>query len=148
MKNKFASLALLVIIALFIWFCSEYWYQLVIVHGNSMAPTYKSGQFLLIKKYNNNYEIGDVIVFWNPEHDMILIKRIEACEGEHVLIDEKPYKLLEHEYYVLGDNRNESIDSRSKKIGIVKENQIIGIVINGDRKNASNNFSGWNGKKT
>lgn len=99
----------------------------------------------------------DVIVFPSKtETDTLIIKRVIGLPGESVQIDENgviyiddeileesygkevienpgmannPVVLGEDEYFVLGDNRNNSLDSRAEEIGVISKNSIIGKTI-------------------
>ena len=124
----------------------------VIVNGSSMAPTLKNSNILLLNKFNQKIKRFDIVVL-NENKDK-LIKRIIGLPGEtveykgyHLYINGKKindkfaidtgefyleddnFKLLKipvDKYFVLGDNRNNSIDSRS--FGLVDKNKIDGIV--------------------
>lgn len=122
------------------------------VDGASMNPTLENGQILLLDKMGNDYNRMDIIVFKYKNEK--LIKRIIGLPGETVLIkDNKIYinnnlvadysstvktadfdintlgitKVPDDSYFVLGDNRYNSTDSRI--IGVVKKNQVLGKVI-------------------
>lgn len=131
--------------------------QETIVNGSSMSPTLESADKLLIDKifYKvGELKRYDIIVF-DYHHSSVYIKRIIGLPGEKVTISEgKVYidgKLLkddplsadimsysgmakdgislgENEYFVLGDNRNNSYDSRYEQVGIVNKSSIIGKV--------------------
>ena len=131
--------------------------QETIVNGSSMSPTLESADKLLIDKifYKvGDLKRYDIIVF-DYHHSSVYIKRIIGLPGEKVTISEgKVYidgKLLkddplsadimsysgmakdgislgENEYFVLGDNRNNSYDSRYEQVGIVNKSSIIGKV--------------------
>lgn len=127
-------------------------FQLAFVNGNSMAPTMKAGQLLLINKIADveTYERGDIIIF--DVNGRKLIKRLIGLPGETVqIIDndiyinqekiqdyidvnieeygclKEPVTLKEDEYFFLGDNRNNSLDCR--ELGPIKKDNIIGKII-------------------
>lgn len=129
--------------------------QLAKVNGESMMPNFEPSQLLVVSKISSkdNYKRGDVIIFkYNGKK---LIKRLVGLPGEKVqIIDNDIYindskiedyvdikmteiennkltgegiTLKEGEYIFLGDNRNNSIDSR--RFGVVKKKDVIGKVI-------------------
>lgn len=126
--------------------------QLVCVSGSSMEPTYHHNDVLLIEKISNSYERFDVVVF--KEDKQILIKRVIGVPGDDVFIQDgdvyingellddvideyildpgiaqNQIILRENEYFVLGDNRNNSSDSRKPEIGTISTNDVFGKVI-------------------
>lgn len=128
----------------------------IIVNGESMIPTLKEKQILILNKYDKKYNRGDVVVvnYFNGEKEERLIKRVIGLPGEKVeynenklyindkkvedrfakdtenfelsYIDIDMKKIPEGYYFVIGDNRNNSIDSRI--IGLVKKEDIKGTV--------------------
>ena len=117
-----------------------------------MEPSYHNLQLVLINKQIKSYSRGDVIVFRKKGISGLLIKRVVACPGDNLIIkdgtlfvngqpvDDLPYidipgraekelSLEEGYYFMLGDNVNHSIDSRSDEIGDVAQTQIIGRVV-------------------
>ena len=126
------------------------------VIGTSMTPTLADGDQLIVEKvsyYFSEPKRYDIIVFPYPEEpDKHYIKRIIGLPGETVqiidgyvyingeLLDEHygnevmnnagiasdPIVLGEDEYFVLGDNRNNSEDSRYAAVGNIKRSDIDG----------------------
>lgn len=129
------------------------------ISSQSMLPALRPGQRILaMRVYNENrIKRGDVIIFRSDEVDDTLIKRVIGIRGDTVRVyldgtvsvnGEEPYVSNDGEasaechvpdegYFVLGDNREESRDSRHWRSPCVKAESIIGkaIIIPKDRKN-------------
>ena len=76
----------------------------------SMEPTLKKGSLIFGTRIFDDLETGDVIVF--TKEGMVMVKRIAAIAGETITIDGISYTVPENSYFVLGDNMEESKDSR------------------------------------
>lgn len=137
-------------VALIVIIFNAFFFQLCIVSGESMYPTFKDGNLLLINKCSDNYERYDIIVV--RSNHKLLIKRIIALPNETLQIDNNEIfingekikdvvdcvtepgiagveiKLSNEEYFVLGDNREHSTDSRDVSVGAIKTNSIIGKI--------------------
>ncbi len=145
-----------IVVALaFAWFCLTFFGTQVVMNGQSMQPLLNSGDVVLMNRLV--YEFGkpdrmDVVVFEREDKktnvkrvigipgDVVQIKdnriylngeRLEAEGLETVALAglaENPVELGEKEYFLLGDNRDSSEDSRFANVGNVKEEQIRGKV--------------------
>lgn len=135
------------------WYVSAYWYQLMLIQGESMAPTYHSFQIVVLDKHNEEFERGDVIAFYCKGLSCVLVKRLVALPGDEVEISNGKlyingelssiYKgsifeyageledciyLNSGEYIAIGDNVEESKDSRYNEVGRINKKDIIGKV--------------------
>lgn len=80
--------------------------------GNSMFPALKPGQNVLVNRFPKP-KVGDIIAIKDPRNNKILIKRISETKN--------------NKFFVLGDNKNESTDSRH--FGWITKKDIIGKVV-------------------
>ncbi len=149
------ALYLLAVVALTFLFV-QFVGQRTHVNGDSMNVTLEDGDNLIVDKLSYRFsdpERYDIIVFpYQYQEKTYYIKRIIGMPGETVqvidgmvyidgeMLDESygkevmeyagvasdPIELGEDEYFVLGDNRNNSSDSRDPSVGNIKEDQIIG----------------------
>lgn len=132
--------------------------RLAIVDGDSMNHTLHDKELLIISDLMYTPENNDIIVFTSPNYPEPIVKRVIATAGQTVDIDFDTWtvtvdgKILEEDYinrvsgimnssdvafpltvpegyiFVMGDNRNDSLDSRNSRIGFVDERFILGEV--------------------
>lgn len=153
-QNKKENLAyiipviILIIILFFIFFFRLRIYKIV---GSSMNPTLYENEFVL--SYKTTYKRQDIIAF--NHNQAIMIKRIIGLPKDKIDIKDDgtvyvnnmkisepyinakslgkveisfPYIVPENSYFVMGDNREHSLDSRTIPIGSINEEDIIGKV--------------------
>ena len=122
------------------------------IEGTSMEPTLVNGDIVLLTK-TTAFERGDLCGFsWNNK---LLIKRVIGIPGDWIEIDtdgtvylngekldepyaqrlavgecdlEFPFQVPQEQYFVMGDMRESSIDSRNTLIGCVEKEQVVGKV--------------------
>ena len=122
------------------------------IEGTSMEPTLSNGDIVLLAK-TTNFDRGDLCGFtWNNK---LLIKRVIGLPGDWIEIDangtiylngdkleedyikekalgecdlEFPFQVPQEQYFVVGDMRKSSIDSRNTVIGCIPKDQIVGMV--------------------
>ena len=147
--KKFYKLGLISLILIVLMLVNPF--KLVMVVGPSMYPTLKNGNLLLAKK-TDHYNRGDIVVA-RLEDGVVFIKRVVGLPGDHIyfyfdkekkflndnyaVINEfiklhnnvKLYDIVlrENQYFLVGDNKNNSYDSR--EFGAVKKEEILYKVI-------------------
>ena len=129
------------------------WLPALRIFGTSMAPTLQDGQIVFSMK-TGKLEQGDIIAFYY--NNKIQVKRVIAGPGDWVNFDpdgtvyvnsirveepyvtEKslgecnimlPYQVPDGRYFVMGDHRATSVDSRHTAMGCVEEDQIVGRLV-------------------
>lgn len=148
-KNAIYSLVIIAAIAVLI---ATLILPVLQITGTSMEPTLNNGEIVVLVK-TQNLKRGDLCGFYYS--NKILIKRVIGLPGDVIVIDEEgtvyvngyaliepyvsdacfgecdiefPYTVPENEYFMLGDSRSSSIDSRSSVIGCIARDQIVGKI--------------------
>lgn len=102
-------------------------FQVSFVPTNSMAPDIPEGSFVISLRHSKEIQEEDIILFKHEK--LLLIKRVAGKGPAEIKIGEKNYILPKDSYFVIGDNRKESIDSRSWNNPYIKEKEIKGKAI-------------------
>lgn len=137
------------------WILVHFCLEVITVHGNSMQPAYYDGDMILMNKLDYQFNDpgrydAAVMELENGSSVHYTLKRVVGLPGEKVQIrDGRLYingeeqkrldeailsaglaayeiKLGEDEYFVIGDNYNNSEDSRVANIGNIKREQFVG----------------------
>jgi len=148
-----STLAVLIVVAAIAILVATLWMPVLRIYGTSMAPTLEDGQIVVSVK-DSNFEMGDLVAFYYG--NKLLIKRVIAGPGDWITIEENgdvfvngkqldepylqdkalgecdlefPYQVNDERWFLMGDNRSVSVDSRSTLVGCVSKDQIVGKVV-------------------
>ena len=143
----------LVVVAAFAVLVATLWMPVLQIYGSSMTPTIEEGQIVVSVK-SKNFEQGDLVAFYIG--NKLLVKRIIATPSDYVLVDENgtvfvngeeldepyvsekafgecdieyPYQVPDSKYFLMGDHRKTSIDSRTSDVGCISDEEIVGKIL-------------------
>ena len=129
------------------------WLPVLQIYGASMVPTLAEGEIVVSWK-GSDFRQGDIVAFYY--NNKILVKRVIAGPGSWVDIWEDgtvfvdsaqldepylteeafgecdiklPYQVPDGRYFVMGDHRSTSVDSRHSAVGCVADEQIVGKIV-------------------
>lgn len=143
----------LVVVAACAVLVATIWLPVLQIYGTSMHPTLDEGEIVVSVK-GADFSAGDLVCFYVG--NKILVKRFIAGPGQWVNIDaegnvfvdnrplnepyvtkkslgdcniELPYQVPENRIFVMGDNRELSVDSRNTVVGCITDEQIVGKIV-------------------
>lgn len=149
LKNSFFSL---VVVAAFAVLAAMLWFPVLQISGDSMTETLQDKD-IVVSLRHSKCQTGDIIAFYF--NNTILVKRVIATSGQWVDIDEDgnvyidgvlleedylsekalgecnvefPFQVPEGRYFVMGDCRAVSIDSRNTAVGCVSSDMVVGKI--------------------
>ena len=93
------------------------------VPSESMEPTLEKDSFIVGYRLFNEIETGDIIIF--EREGTLMVKRVAACEGDIVYFNGQSQVVPNNCFYVLGDNSDNSYDSRYWSDPFVKRETVI-----------------------
>ena len=146
------TISVLLVVAAVAVLITTLFFPILQISGDSMSPTLEHDEIVVLLK-TKKFERGDLIGFYYQ--GKILLKRVIALPEDEVAIDadgnvyvngelleepyvtekglgdcdlEFPYKVPGTSYFVLGDRRSNSVDSRNSVVGAISRDDIIGKV--------------------
>ena len=149
LQNTLNSLIVVAAIAILV---ATLWMPVLQIYGSSMTPTLSEGQIVVSVK-GSEFEQGDLVAFYLG--NKLLVKRVIAGPGDFLnilddgtvyvngrMLDEPyisqkalgecdlefPFQVPESRYFLMGDHREDSLDSRSSTVGCVAQEQIVGRI--------------------
>ncbi len=129
------------------------WLPVLQIYGTSMTPTLTDGEIIFSVK-TSSFQPGDIAAFYY--NNKILVKRIICGPGDWINIDDDgnvfvndspldepylsekalgdcnislPYQVPDGRFFVMGDHRATSVDSRNTAVGCVSQEQIVGKIV-------------------
>jgi len=148
-----STISTLIVVAAIAVLVATLWMPVLQIYGNSMTPTLEEGQIVISLK-DSEFRQGDLVAFYLG--NKLLVKRViagpmdwvEITEDGRVFLNgelleepyvselalgqsdlEYPYQIPDERYFLLGDHRETSVDSRSSVVGCVAEEQIVGKIV-------------------
>ena len=152
-RTQRSTVYLLITVAAAAVLVATLWMPVLQIYGSSMTPTLEEGDIVVSVKANQ-FEPGDVVAFYYG--NKLLVKRYLAGAGDWVNMDENgvisvndqildepyvdalsygnadlefPYQVPEDKYFLVGDHRSVSVDSRHSVVGSISEEFIIGKIV-------------------
>jgi len=157
-KNQYGrtlrgTIYVLIVVAALAILVATLWMPVLRIYGNSMTPTLNEGNIVVSFK-GSDFQTGDLVSFYYGNR--LLVKRVIAGPGDWVNLDEDgnvfvngnlidepyltskaygdvsielPYQVPEGRYFVMGDHRETSADSRNGVIGSVAGEEIVGKIV-------------------
>lgn len=143
----------LVVVAAFAILVATLWMPVLQIYGSSMSPTLEESQIVVSVK-GAKFEQGDLVAFYIG--NKLLVKRVIAGPSDIIAIQqdgtvivngteldepyvsekslgecdlEFPYQVPDSRYFLMGDHRATSVDSRSSVVGCIAEEQIVGKIV-------------------
>ena len=150
LKTTFFSLLVVAAISVLI---ATLFLPVLEIYGSSMSPTLENGEIVVSIK-TDNLKKGDICCFYY--NNQILVKRVIGTAGDVISIEKDgtvtvndkvldepyikekiedesdiqyPYTVPERALFVLGDNRETSVDSRNALIGCIDVDEIVGKIV-------------------
>jgi len=148
-----STVSTLVVVAALAILVATLWMPVLQIYGSSMTPTLEEGQIVISVK-GTDFQQGDLVAFYLG--NKLLVKRVIAGPADFVsiaddgtvsvngqVLDEPyvdelalgqcdllfPYQVPDERYFLMGDHRATSVDSRSSVVGCVAEEQIVGRIV-------------------
>lgn len=154
MRCKFFRFRLTMAICVMVLTLFVQQFRVFIVSGDSMLPTLKTGQMLLASRLTGSITHGQIIFAKREINNKVhvVVKRVIGLEGDTIEIrcgtvfcnqkavienyvkrwystDDGYWVVPKNSYFVLGDNRDESLDSRDDSFGFVSQRDVLGILL-------------------
>lgn len=147
-----STIYILIVVAAVAVLVATLWMPVLQIYGSSMAPTLRDGDVVVCLK-SEEFKTGELVAFYYG--NKLLVKRVICGPGDWIDIDddgtvyinskrldepyvqqkalgesdlEYPYQVPDERWFLMGDNRAISIDSRSTQVGCVSQEQIVGSI--------------------